>query len=60
MCTCILGKNRVVIAFDEWSRKVSAKMGVKLSMKLIGIEVIQFVHLLIYRFYRGTYKSIRN
>ena len=56
----MLGENRVMIIFNVCSRKVSAKMGVKLSMKLIEIEVIQFVHLLIYRIYRGTYKSIRN
>ena len=56
----MLGKNRVMIIFNARGRKVSGKMGVKLSMKLIEIEVIQFVHLLIYRFYRGTYKSIRN
>lgn len=60
MCTCMLGKHRVMRTFNVWSRKFSAKMGVKSSMKLNEIEVIQFVHLLIYRFYRGTYKSIRN
>ena len=54
------GKHRVMRTFNVWSRKFSAKMGVKSSMKLIEIEVIQFVHLLIYRFYMGTYKSIRN
>jgi hypothetical protein len=35
----MLGKNRVMLNFNVWSRKVSAKMGVKLSMKLIEIEV---------------------
>ena len=36
----MLGENRVMITFNVWSRKVSAKMGVKLSMKLTEIEVI--------------------
>ena len=35
----MLGKNRVMIVFNVWSREVSAKIGVKLSMKLVEIEV---------------------
>ena len=35
MCTCMLGKHRVMRTFNVWSRKFSAKMGVNYGLNRV-------------------------